>query len=55
MRQWKYEKFILCCNTGSRSGAVIASCWAAMMYFGEAGYVESTRKIVSTTRYIAKE
>lgn len=41
--------------TGSRSGALIASTWAAMMYFGEDGYVESTRKIVETTRYIASE
>ncbi|XP_060575238.1 sphingosine-1-phosphate lyase 1-like, partial [Ruditapes philippinarum] len=40
---------------GSRSGAVIASCWAAMMYFGQDGYVQSTRKIVSTARYIAQE
>ncbi|KAH3871561.1 sphingosine-1-phosphate lyase 1-like [Dreissena polymorpha] len=40
---------------GSRSGAIIASCWAAMMHFGEQGYVETTRQIIKTTRYIAAE
>ncbi|KAL3877655.1 hypothetical protein ACJMK2_035330 [Sinanodonta woodiana] len=40
---------------GSRAGAIIAACWAAMMYMGEDGYVESTKKIISTTRYIVQE
>ncbi|XP_790556.2 sphingosine-1-phosphate lyase 1 [Strongylocentrotus purpuratus] len=40
---------------GSRAGAIIAACWATMMYFGEDGYVENTRKIVSTTRKVAEE
>lgn len=40
---------------GSRSGAVIAGCWAAMRYFGRSGYVESTRKIVNTTRHLCRE
>ena len=40
--------------SGSRAGAIIAVCWATLMYFGEDGYVESTRKIISTARYIAK-
>lgn len=40
---------------GSRSGAVIAACWASMLYHGESGYCESTRRIVSTTRFIASE
>ncbi|VDM30964.1 unnamed protein product [Hydatigera taeniaeformis] len=39
---------------GSRSGALIAACWSAMMYFGREGYVSSTRRIVSTARIIAK-
>ncbi|XP_052766123.1 sphingosine-1-phosphate lyase 1-like isoform X1 [Mya arenaria] len=38
---------------GNRAGAIIASCWASMMHFGEDGYVETTRKIIETTRYIA--
>ncbi|THD19443.1 Sphingosine 1 phosphate lyase 1 [Fasciola hepatica] len=40
---------------GSRSGALIAVCWATMMFFGRRGYIESTRRIVKTTRYIAEE
>ncbi|GIY14232.1 sphingosine-1-phosphate lyase [Caerostris extrusa] len=38
--------------SGSRSGGLIATCWASLLYHGEEGYVEATRKIVSTTRYI---
>ncbi|KAF8561020.1 hypothetical protein P879_07609 [Paragonimus westermani] len=40
---------------GSRSGALIAVCWATMMYFGRQGYIESTRRIVKTTRFITDE
>ncbi|KAL4241054.1 Sphingosine-1-phosphate lyase 1 [Mactra antiquata] len=40
---------------GSRAGAIVAACWAAMMYHGEQGYIESTKKIITTTRYIATE
>lgn len=39
---------------GSRAGAIIAACWATMMHIGLDGYVESTRKIIKTARYIAK-
>lgn len=37
---------------GSRSGAIIAATWATMMYFGEDGYIEATRKIISTAQKI---
>ncbi|CAH8560461.1 unnamed protein product [Schistosoma turkestanicum] len=40
---------------GSRSGALIATCWAAMMYHGENGYCKSTRRIISTTQHITNE
>nr|XP_054773439.1 sphingosine-1-phosphate lyase-like [Lytechinus pictus] len=40
---------------GSRAGAIIAACWATMMFLGEDGYVENTRKIVSAARKITKE
>lgn len=40
---------------GSRQGAVIAATWATMLYFGEAGYVESTRRIIQTREKIEKE
>ncbi|KAL1460487.1 hypothetical protein WDU94_012467 [Cyamophila willieti] len=41
--------------SGSRSGGIIATCWAAMMYFGYEGYVNTTRSIVQTTRYMESE
>lgn len=37
---------------GSRSGAVTAACWAAMVANGEDGYTESARKILSTAESI---
>ncbi|XP_066478040.1 sphingosine-1-phosphate lyase 1 [Tiliqua scincoides] len=41
--------------SGSRPGGIIAACWATMMHKGEDGYVEATRKIISTTRFIVSE
>ena len=40
-----YTSKILC--TG-----LIAACWASMMYYGRNGYVEATRKLMQTLRYI---
>lgn len=40
---------------GSRPGGIIAACWATMMHMGENGYVDATRKIVSTARKIKTE
>lgn len=40
---------------GSRTGTVIAACWASMVKFGRRGYVDCTRKIVETQMYITKE
>lgn len=40
--------------SGSRSGGIIATCWASLLYHGENTYVESTRKIISITKYIEK-
>ncbi|XP_046885176.1 sphingosine-1-phosphate lyase 1 isoform X1 [Hypomesus transpacificus] len=37
---------------GSRPGGIIAACWATMMHIGESGYVDTTRKIIETTRSI---
>ncbi|XP_038638628.1 sphingosine-1-phosphate lyase 1 [Scyliorhinus canicula] len=37
---------------GSRPGGIIAACWATMMYMGEDGYVQATRKIIETARQI---
>ena len=40
---------------GSCPGSMIANTWATMMFVGLNGYVESTRAIISTTRWIVKE
>lgn len=37
---------------GSRPGGLIAATWATLMYMGEDGYVNATKKIVSTARKI---
>ncbi|XP_077561332.1 sphingosine-1-phosphate lyase-like [Haemaphysalis longicornis] len=41
--------------SGSRSGAVVACTWASLLYYSRQGYVEATRKIITTTRYIEHE
>ncbi|CAF0812803.1 unnamed protein product [Didymodactylos carnosus] len=38
---------------GSRSGFLIACCWATMMYYGHTGYVKETKKIIEASRAIA--
>lgn len=40
---------------GSRPGALIATCWAAMMFHGSEGYIKATDKIIKTTKWIRKE
>ncbi|XP_063703316.1 sphingosine-1-phosphate lyase isoform X2 [Culicoides brevitarsis] len=37
---------------GSRAGGVIAATWATMLFHGEDGYTESTKRIVDITKYI---
>ncbi|XP_013384760.2 sphingosine-1-phosphate lyase 1 isoform X2 [Lingula anatina] len=37
---------------GSRAGAIVAACWATMVYIGEQGYINSTRQIIQTRQYI---
>ena len=37
---------------GSRPGALSAGCWAAMLHFGQSGYVESTKAIIQCARKI---
>lgn len=38
--------------SGSRAGGNIATCWATLMYFGKEGYLEATKKIIETRKYI---
>uniref|UniRef100_T1P9B9 sphinganine-1-phosphate aldolase n=1 Tax=Musca domestica TaxID=7370 RepID=T1P9B9_MUSDO len=37
---------------GSRAGGIIAACWATMMNFGFNGYLEATKRILDTSRYV---
>ncbi len=37
---------------GSRSGALIAACWATLITLGEAGYLDAARRILETTRRV---
>jgi len=41
--------------SGSKAGGITAACWASLVYHGRQGYVESTKKIIETTRYIAQK
>lgn len=34
------------------SVAIIATCWATFMHFGNEGYVEATREMVQVTKHI---
>lgn len=40
---------------GSRAGALIAACWATMLYIGRSRYVETAREIIKTARYIEEQ
>jgi len=40
---------------GSRSGGVVASCWASLIALGEAGFRSQTRTILDASRRIARE
>lgn len=37
---------------GSRAGATVACTWACMLFHGMDGYVEATKAIIDTARYI---
>ncbi|XP_033737444.1 sphingosine-1-phosphate lyase 1-like [Pecten maximus] len=52
--EWPGGIYATSTTGGSRAGAIIAACWATMMHIGLNGYVESTRKIIKTARYITK-
>lgn len=39
---------------GSRPGALVAACWAAMVSIGEEGYLESTRRVLETAATIRR-
>ncbi|XP_018019009.1 sphingosine-1-phosphate lyase [Hyalella azteca] len=37
---------------GSRAGGIIAACWAALVHHGRQGYVQSTKAIIDTAKFI---
>ncbi|KAJ7426927.1 Sphingosine-1-phosphate lyase 1 [Willisornis vidua] len=40
---------------GSRPGGIIAACWATLLHIGELGYVEATKRIIKTARFLESE
>ncbi|KFP67832.1 Sphingosine-1-phosphate lyase 1 [Cariama cristata] len=40
---------------GSRPGGIIAACWATLLHIGESGYVEATKRIIKTARFLESE
>ncbi|XP_064630555.1 sphingosine-1-phosphate lyase-like isoform X2 [Lineus longissimus] len=51
---WQGGIYATATFAGSRAGANVATCWATMMYIGESGYLEYTRRLIETARYIEK-
>lgn len=39
---------------GSRAGGSIAACWATLLKVGEDGYIETTKAIIDTARYVER-
>jgi len=39
---------------GSRPGNAVATTWASLLYHGQEGYIETTKKVVETTKYLAE-
>ena len=52
---WPGGLYASAITAGSRPGSLIAATWATMLYFGVDGYVELTRKVIKTTRWIVSE
>ena len=49
---WQGGLYATATMPGSRAGGLIAATWATMLFMGEDGYVDATRKVVETTRKI---
>ncbi|XP_003743455.1 sphingosine-1-phosphate lyase [Galendromus occidentalis] len=49
---WPGGVYITPTVAGSRSGAVVACCWATLRYYGRGGYVEACRDILTEARKI---
>ncbi len=51
---WQGGIYATASAPGSRPGCLIATTWATLMYMGEDGYVDATKRIIETTRAIIK-
>ena len=52
---WSGGLYASASTAGSRPGSLIAATWATMLHFGVNGYVEQTKKVVETARWITSE
>jgi sphinganine-1-phosphate aldolase len=52
---WPGGFYVVPTLAGSRSGALIAVAWAAMVSMGESGYLEAARRILETTAWLKHE
>lgn len=52
---WSGGVYAVSTMPGSRPGNVVACTWAAMLYHGEKGYVQTTKAIINTSRYIGSK
>lgn len=53
--EWPGGIYVSPTFAGSRAGSLIAMTWATLMSIGHAGYVQITKDIIQTTRFITKE
>ncbi len=49
---WSGGIFVSPTMAGSRSGGIIAATWASLMSYGRDGYVEASREIFETLKYM---
>jgi sphinganine-1-phosphate aldolase len=52
---WTGGLYVTPTFAGSRSGALTAACWAAMVSLGRQGYLDATRSILETAAWIKHE
>ena len=50
--KWTGGMYVTPTTAGSRPGALSAACWCSMMRLGEAGYLDATERILTTTEKI---
>ena len=53
--EWPGGIYVSPTFAGSRPGSLIAMTWATLLAFGRPGYVEATKNVIDTSKYIAKE